>query len=294
MSKSALEGRRGNVFWLDPFGVVIVGIDTEDGPDHPLYDVTDRHQIDEGMVLSILDIGVKETILVRKVADDNEPKGYRVEIVDGRRRVLHAREAHERAKKSGDPSTVLVPAMLDRGNDRTLEKVSVALNSIRRDDLVMAKAEKAARMLRRNGGDYTDVAIAMGVTEKTIRTYEKLDGGAGAKLRKAINEGSISASAAVRLCDLPSSKQDEELKNLLEKSGGKRVTIRKAEKAKNGKPSAPSKKVLKKLVQRAHEDTAMNVSPDFITGVRFALGEIEPAEVGIDAVIEEIQSKRKT
>jgi ParB family chromosome partitioning protein len=293
MGKSALDGKRMNAFRYEPHEFVIIGIDTDDGEEHPLYDVTERHEIDEGMVLNIMELGVKEPVVVMKEPDDSE-RGYRVVLVDGRRRVLHARAAVEQMRKLGEPGSVLVPCVLEKGSDDLLERVSASLNMVRKDDSVLGKAERVARMLRRNGGDYAEVAVTIGSTEKTVRTYEKLME-LSAKVKKAVNDGRISATAASKLSDLPKDEQEERLKKLLEESGGKKVTIRQTKAAtSNGKPMAPKKRVLKKLVSayvEADESTnALNES--FVMGVKYAIGLASAEEIdGLQAALEAIQSK---
>jgi hypothetical protein len=38
MPKQALDGTRINAFGMEPKDLVIVGFDTDDGPEHPLWD----------------------------------------------------------------------------------------------------------------------------------------------------------------------------------------------------------------------------------------------------------------
>ena len=123
MSKQALNGRRLNAFGMDPMDLTVIGHDTEDGPDHPLYDERVKLPIDDAMVMNIASLGVREPIIVRK-------NGDAVEVVDGRRRVLHARVANELLAKKGEP-LITVPAMLAKGDACLMEQVAISLNEIR-------------------------------------------------------------------------------------------------------------------------------------------------------------------
>lgn len=285
MSKNALDGKRMNMFGYDPDEFTIIGIDTDDGPEHTLYDVTFRHEIDEGMVLNIMELGVLDPVIVTKEPDDSE-RGYRILVVNGRRRVIHAREAKKRMARLGEPGSVCVPVVLKKGSDNLLEKVSLATNFVRMDDTTMGKADRAVKMLYRNGGDYAEVAIAIGATVKTVQTYEKLMG-LSTKVRKAVDAGYLSATAASKLSDLSKADQDSELAKLLEASGGKRVSTSQAKSAaakKNGKAesTAPKKRTLKKLVEY-YEEMEETEEPElpfgFIQGVKFALGMVGSDDV---------------
>jgi ParB family chromosome partitioning protein len=283
MSKTAIDAPRGTLFKPDPDDLIIIGIDTNDGPEHPLYDVTFRHEIHEGMVLSILDIGVKEPVIVKK-------DGERVLVVDGRRRVINAREAKRRAAKRGEPGTIRVPVVLEKGSDEQMERVSATLNYIRLDDTTLDKAERVARMLRRNGGDYAEVAIAIGATEKTVRTYEQLVN-LPSKVKKAVSSGQISPTAAVKLSDLPKDKMEETLDGLIAKSGGKKVstsTVTRTRKTANGGIVAPKKSLLNKLVAHTVKNRT-ELDPEFMRGVRFVMGDLDPAAVkGLKGLLAEL------
>lgn len=289
MTKQALEGKRINAFAMDPDDLTIVGLDVEAGPEHPLYDERVHLPLEESLVLSIIDKGVKVVVLVRKNGDS-------VEVVDGRRRVLHAREANDRLTKSGEP-LVTVPVMLEKGTDLSAQETAVALNELRVQDEIMVKAKKAGRMLDRNQGDLEATARAFGVTTQTIKNWQKLMD-LSPKVHKAVDGGKLAPSAAVKLSGLSREEQEQELDKLLE-AGGK-ATMQEAEKAakvrknkRNGGDGevlvAPSKRTLRRLVEAWHEYPKTEVEEEFIRGVRFAVGELDPASVkGLKAILNEI------
>ena len=69
MSKQALEGQRLNAFGMDPDKLTIIGLDTDDGPEHPLYDERVRLPLDESFVKNVKVYGVIEDVIVCKDAD---------------------------------------------------------------------------------------------------------------------------------------------------------------------------------------------------------------------------------
>lgn len=278
-SKTVLDGKRINAFGYDPDDLVIVGIDTNDGPEHPLYDVTFRHEVDNSMVLNIMELGIISPVTVCKVPDGSE-RGYSVVVVDGRRRVIHAREAKRKMAALGDPGSISVPCTLQKGDEGLLEKVSVAANFVRQEDTTLTRAERVSKLLRRNGGDYEDAAIAAGISSQTVRMYEKMmDLSAGVK--KAINSGAISAHAAVKFSHLPKCEQDAKIAEMSAKTpDGKKITRRSASRATTGS-KAPGRAMLRDIL-KAHEETkdvGTALNEDFVLGLRFALGLVSSGEV---------------
>jgi len=260
---AAAASKRGNVYWFDPKKLVIVGLDTEDGPEHELWDERIRLPLDEPMILNLMAVGIKETVLVR-----NSERG--AEVVDGRRRVMHAREANARLKKLGE-EPVLVPALIEQGDETHVQSVSIALNEIRRDDDVVVKAEKCLRLLHRNGGDRKKAAIAFGVSEACIKNWVKI-AELAAPVKKAVAAGKISASAATELHGLEREKQVAKLEKLTGRAqaqGKKRASATSAKRA-AGKIVAVPRRVLMKLVD--DEKLSAAVEAEVIFGIKLALG----------------------
>jgi ParB family chromosome partitioning protein len=267
MAKTTFEAQRFSGFVFEPEFIVIIGHDTKDGPEHPLYDERIFLPLDEGMVLSIMAIGVREPVSVTKGFDD------RPVVVDGRRRVLHAREANKRLRKQGEP-LIKVRAVAESGSEEYLSHVSVALNEIRVQDGVLVKAQKAGRMLAR-GHSEADVAIAFGVSTASVRAWQKLEE-LPAPVKKAVSDGVLSANAASKLHGLP---REEALQKLEELKGehaqtGKKATARKVDKG-DGR-TRPAKKALESTLKWANKAGASDVSSEYFAGVqdalRFALG----------------------
>lgn len=265
--KTTFTAKRGTSFNFDPNNLVVIGIDTEDGPEHELWDERILLPLDEGFILSLMSVGVLEAITIRK-----GPSGA-PEVVNGRRRVLHSREANKRLKKRGEP-LIMVPALVERGSEEHMFHVMVATNEIRVNDDVLIKAAKAARMLNRNGGDRVDAAIAFGVTKTTIGNWLKLVE-LPAPVKKAVVDGTLSASAASKLHGMEKTDQLAELERIQSTSasnGGKRVTASrvngKTEPAKKGKK--PTNAQLAALVDTLSHNTD-RFSAGIVAGLQMAI-----------------------
>jgi ParB family chromosome partitioning protein len=287
--RQALEGTRLNAFGMDPEDLVVVGFDTKDGPEHPLYDERVNLPLEESMVCNLMVHGVLEPVLVRKNGDV-------AEVVAGRRRVLHAREANKRLKKQGS-ELLRVPCFVKRGDDGALMGVSISENEIRRDDVLSAKADKLRRYLA-TGKSEKDAAVAFGVSHQTIKNWGKLSD-LSREVVKAIENGDVPASAGYSLAELPRDEQREKLAELL-KSGSTTVraakSATKAAKAKrNGEKTdfePPGKRLINKVLR--FNDKADVLNGDFLKGVKWVLGDIGPTSIaGLSELIREAKGEKK-
>lgn len=225
MAKQALEGKRLNAFAMDASDLTIIGLDTKDGPEHPLYDERIFLPIDEAMVRNIRAFGVIEAINVRK----NGPK---VEVVDGRQRVRHARIASERNVAEGLPP-ILVPCLAPiKATDVTAMGVMVSANAHRRDDDPMTRAKKASRMMAL-GATEADVAVSFGVTKAQVKNYLALLDLAP-KVQKAVEAEAVPFTAAIQLADLPREEQVAQLDKMIEAGG---VTVTEAKRQRQARAS---------------------------------------------------------
>ncbi len=211
-NRRAINAPRRDVFLLPPDDLVVIGIDTEakNKNDHYLYDERIKLPADEGMVLNILEYGVLEPIMVTKDGDQ-------VLVVDGRQRVLHAREAVARQKKTGveEEKHVRVPVMFKRGEESTLFGMSRSANALRRNDSIISNATNAQRMLDM-GAEIGTVATTFGVKVSTLQNSWLPLLGLSPKVRAAVAKGEVSPQAALGLTSLPKAEQDEHLDKLRE------------------------------------------------------------------------------
>lgn len=265
--KTTFEAKRGTLFNFDPDNLVVIGVDTKDGPEHELWDERINLPLDETMILSMMNVGVLEVVIVRKSVDGIP------EVVNGRRRVLHARKANKRLQKVGEP-LITVPAKVERGDEDHMFHVMVATNEIRVDDDVLVKATKCARMLARNP-DVAQAALAFGVSKTTISNWRKLVE-LPPQVKKAVSAGVLSTSAASKLHGMPKEEQLAELERVQKASasnGGKRVTASKVngktEPAKKGKK--PTKAQLSVYIDKLSHNTD-----------KFSLGVIAGMQMAID------------
>jgi ParB family chromosome partitioning protein len=197
-SKTALpNAKRMNAFAMDPNDLTVVGLDTDDGPEHPLYDERIRLPVDEGLVRNIRTYGVIEPVSVRK-------NGDRVEVVAGRQRVRAARVAAERMEAAGE-LPVRVPCMVRRDKDARAMGVMISENENRQDDDAVTRAQKAQRMLD-YGQTEEDIAVAFGISKQAVKNLlAVLD--LDDKVQSLVSERKLAYSTAITLRDLPREEQ---------------------------------------------------------------------------------------
>lgn len=276
------EGR-GNTFRVWPEHLQIVGLDTKDGPEHPLWDERIKMPIDESMVLSIMAHGVLQTVKV--AVYDGVPV-----VIDGRQRVRAARLANERLKASGEP---LVSVRVEGENGKKISEerlatAMVALNEIRRPDDVLVKASKAERMFAR-GLTIPQIALAFGVTAQCVRDWQQLAALAPA-VRKAVRDGLISAHAAAALADLPTEEQVAKLEEILA-SGVKptAANIRRKVEGTEDREPRPSGRVVKRLLEAENLD----LPEGFVLALRWARGEIATSKIkGLSAALRSLEKPK--
>lgn len=206
MAKQALAGTRLNAFGMDPDDLVIVGLDTDDDHTHPLADPQrNKLPIEEGMILNIMRYGVIKAVVVRK-------DGERALVVDGRRRVRHAREANKRLKAEG-AEPIVVPVMVRKADDLTITGVSRSANQHVVIDDPLARADEMAR-LAGQGLDAEAIAVIYGTTAHTVRSNLRLSE-VHPDVRKAVKAEEVSATAAAKLAGLPREEQEAALAELV-------------------------------------------------------------------------------
>jgi ParB-like chromosome segregation protein Spo0J len=221
MTKLSIDGARKDCWNLDPDDVVVVTREmVEDDPDlAQFYDKRADLPPQEDLVQSIMLFGVKQTILIKKMAES-------VYVVDGRQRTKACREANERLRKLGQPEKK-VPAILQIGSESDVVESMILTNEHRLEDGIMAKAEKASRYIA-SGRTPKETAVLFGVKPATIKHWLSLLD-LTPSVRKAVDAGQIAASAAAKLVSLPSAEQKEALAEALAapdapKPTGKKLT----------------------------------------------------------------------
>jgi ParB/RepB/Spo0J family partition protein len=231
--KQALSGARFDGFLMNPDELVIVGLDTDDGPEHPLFDPKIRKPLVEARVLNVMRYGVKETIVVRK-------NGDKVEVVDGRTRVRWARQANARFQKSGEEQ-IRVPARVVKCDDEEAHDLMICLNEVREDENPIERAKKLQR-LKERGRTEKELGVIFGIGPKTVeKQLALLD--LNSDVQAKVAAGELGIGEGVRLAQLPREAQT--------KAAVERVTAReKGEKPAplpGEKTPRPSKKDVLKL-----------------------------------------------
>jgi ParB family chromosome partitioning protein len=229
-----------------PEELTIIGLDTKDGKEHPLFDERVYLPLDEGLVRNIMVFGVLEPALVRK-------NGPLTEVIDGRQRVRAAREANRRLSEQG-AETVAVPCFCKRGDEQQIMGVMLS-TFIRQDDTALAKARKCQRYLD-TGKSEADAAIVYGVGTQTIKGWLALLDLAPA-VQRAVQSGQIAAGAALALGDLPHVEQAEKLAELL--NGGKAKAATELKRQQKARQKGDDAVVRSKVVSR---DTLRKLAVD--------------------------------
>lgn len=175
---------------ISPLDVTLVGLDTGDREEHPLYDDTVHDEPDEEMAQSLGENGQLMAILLRK-------NGPLIEVIDGRDRTKAARLWNE--ANPGKP--ILLQWRLFRGkSDAELLDAMVVANEHRKDKPVIWKARMAYRMIG-YGRSTADAARRFKVSPETIRSWlEALD--AATPIQEAMLTGEFSANDAKAVTDL--------------------------------------------------------------------------------------------
>jgi ParB family chromosome partitioning protein len=280
MGGQAFDTRRISTFLFDPDDLIIVGLDTNDGPEHPLYDEGRlKEKVPDSMVKNIMRFGVIESISITKVGD-------KPVVVDGRRRVRAAREAAKRQRAQGE-ETVKVPCLVKRGDDEELMGILISGNEHRLDDGPIARAMKAQR-LKDRGRNLAEIGVYFGVSSTAISNWlAVLD--CIAEVKRAVEKGIISMSAAVELSGLSPEEQKAALAKMVAEGKTTVADAKNKKKASRGESTtrAPRKTLVKKVIEA--EDAENVLGKDFIRGVLWTIGEMEPRQVkGLTALIDEV------
>lgn len=274
-SKTALPGAsRLNAFAMAPDGLIIIGLDTDDGPSHPLYDERVNLPLDDALVRNIRAYGVMEPVLVRK-------NGQAVEVVAGRQRVRAARKASRMMVEEGF-APLRVPVMVRREKDGQALGVMISENELRMRDTPIVRATKAQKMIDYGYG-IEEVATTFGVGAQTIKqllTLLDLDD----HVQGLVERGRLSATAASTLNDLSREEQRSRAKEMVANGSGVEEARRQRRERASGSSSGSSptrgKKVkVKRLREMAADEQIMGaLHPQARDMLLWVLGDEEAGE----------------
>jgi len=217
---NAKEGfkKAGSSFTTDDPDMLIL----QTKPDGPFYD--ERHSLPliVEMIANIVAVGVQQPIIVSTF----EGKNY---IVEGRQRYKHWVAALKEWKRLGETPKPL-PCILRQIKPNDGELIGISCNEHRQNDSPMLKITKAARMLAM-GWDEETTANSFGITVQQLQNWLKADS-LCAPVKKAIEQGKITVSAATKFAKLEPAQQKEEVEKLIE--SGVKPTVKAATKAVQG------------------------------------------------------------
>ncbi len=195
-----------NIDYTDPYELVIVGLDTPDREENPLFDERVFAPVDEALVKNITVYGVLLPVTVKY----ENGKTY---VVDGRQRVRAARAVVKLQREAGEHS-LKVPCLTREGDDARMTGIMISTNEHRQGDEILTKAKKAARLLSQVG-DINEVAVAFGRSVLTLQKWFQLLK-AAPEVHDAVRSGALSTSAAIELSSLERSDQLTRLKAITE------------------------------------------------------------------------------
>lgn len=233
--KQSLPFKRRNSYLAYPEDLYL---ETREGQPH--YNPRVHRAFTEKTVQGILDHGVLEDVLVERCGD-------KAVVVDGRGRVINALEANRRLLAEGLPK-VMVPVSPKRGGSDALLEIAVICNDHREQDDPVTEAYQIQRYMDM-GRNEDDCAQLWGVTKKTIQNRLKLLA-LCPEARKAVAEGSLKVSRAVRLSSLSYEEQREAM------------TAKPKPRAKR----PPKKKVQRLLNSNGHVPAAVRAAIQWING----------------------------
>jgi len=273
MAKTAIEASRINAFSIDPNEVKIVGLDTDDGPDHPLYDARAAAPLDEAMVLRMRRKGwTHGAAEVRK-------NGDKLEVVVGRQRIKCLREANRLRHEEDGLGAFKARVFVKQIDGADALELLVAENEQRRADHVLLKAEKAKRLLDM-GSSEDDVCQAFGVQAQTIKNWLRFFDLAP-EVQKAVRSGKASFYAVLALAELDRDAQVSALAEIGYAGAGEGEeaeisagSVRKAVKRAKGAEDIerPGMRKIKRVLAANAEEEFL--SRDFAKALRWVLGEI--------------------
>ena len=297
----------GSVQSFDPNDLWIYGIDAPEGfevaPESNFIDAdSSRHdRLDRALVQSIMDHGVVDPVLFR--AHEG-----RAVVVDGRRRVLHARQANIElvaAKKT----PVRVRAILDGGSqadDVTAREHALIANIFAVKHSPIAEAKLAKSLMAEYTRPTTEGGLALSVADATRRccaTFGFTRPTLGNRLmllelepavQKAIESGKIGAMAGLKMIGKTPEEQGVMLAAAVAAGAdgsthGTATAAAAAGTRGTADPDADKPLSAKRLKQFLETDAAQNLEPLVLKTIRAVLGMISLKAVpGLKACENEI------
>jgi ParB family transcriptional regulator, chromosome partitioning protein len=280
VAKTAIpNAQRGTIFMVEPMELTIIGLDTDDGPEHPLYDERIHLPLDLGLAANIGEHGVMHNVIVRK-------NGERLEVVAGRQRVRAARHINEQHAQSGLPLVRVPTAVRKPRSEGDALSMLVSENANRRSDDPITRAKYAQR-LADFGHLPEEIALQFGCSASHIKNLLALLTLAP-RVQKAVASEKLSYTVALTVLDLPHEEQAAKAGELIEAGAGiaeaRRQQKARKEAARQGDSPKPERtrgkgvsvQVLRKIA--ATPEFVETLHPDARHLLDWILGDAEAAQ----------------
>lgn len=280
-SVKAIEGfasRGGELPWVDPHAIKIVGLDLEQTADN-WFAVCPRadEPIEEDFIDDVRRNGVR-------VAVDVYKDGNTVVMLDGRRRVRAARMVRDEQAKAKVP---LDQRITVRVNIRSGDPIHLFTHNVGSENRKPRSAmQRASLMLHAKNHGVTEDAIAQmfGVTAQVVKYTLKLHDLA-ADVQRAVDSGTLPVREAVKLADKPREEQKKILSALVaaDATRGARASngIAAAKKGKEVKADARkmrSRSLLEGWVDNLEQEKK-KYQVDLVEVLKFVLGGALPPDL---------------
>jgi ParB-like chromosome segregation protein Spo0J len=205
MNKRADAAPRQEVKGYNPDDVIIIGIDTDDGPSHWGYDEeSNKNPLLEADVQFTYEHGVIQNVLGRR-------DGKRIIIVAGRGRTRQLREANKRRVADGLPPWFL-PVKIVMGDSRKMLVLKHGENSHRREQSPFVRAQQAYELSQQFPAEQAATIMGLGLPQfKSILKLLEV----GPAVKKAVMTGELKPTAAIELAALSEVDQETQLASIL-------------------------------------------------------------------------------
>lgn len=221
---------------IDPNELVLMGLDVECSPDHPLYDPDRLGKYDELRVLNFMSGGVNDAVKVCKTTFEAGTKvhGKKLEtaseflvVSEGRRRTINAREADRRLKETGLAIGLKIKYEVIQG-DAWAQRLVMIANNQHRENWTLVELARHAVIQWKRTPDIKECSTLFNVTPQHFNRILKFDENASPEVRKARTDGLISDIAALQLSELKGAEQNDALAEAVKQAAeeGGKVTIR--------------------------------------------------------------------
>ena len=241
----------------NPNDLIIIGVDVTEGPELALLDERITADLSDTLCADINERGVLQPVLCRRTEAG-------MQVVDGRRRVLHAREVNSIRAKQGLP-LIKVPVVIQDMEDLSALEAALSLNCNRLAEDPIGLSFKIKQLVDTiSGGNKREypkalrrASIACNLSEQMVRNYVAIAGMAS-EAHDAFRLDKVSLSQLIVLASLDKEAQKvavAECANAEDKSIDRARSVK--DKLMGNEPVAvttPTKKLIKDMLLLASFD----------------------------------------